>query len=103
MFLVNYDQQNWNLITQTLINDKNKLPALARKKVLLDASILANNGNLTYVTFLNMSLFLFNEKEPAVWNPFVSAMLKGIERIFLWSPVEQKLHVSIITLLKMKS
>ncbi|CAG2067155.1 unnamed protein product [Timema podura] len=72
MFLVNYDEKNWELITQylkdSLQGKKPTVPALTRGKVLHDAWNLAFGGELSFATALNVSEFLKYETDDVVWN-----------------------------------
>ncbi|KAH9643199.1 hypothetical protein HF086_012861 [Spodoptera exigua] len=67
---VNYDQDNWNLLSNFLQSDKrNMIPELTRAKLLHDAWNLAYAGELSFVTAFNMTLFLKNERHHLVWDP----------------------------------
>ncbi|KAJ8727747.1 hypothetical protein PYW07_001866 [Mythimna separata] len=67
---VNYDQDNWNLLSNFLQSDKRTMiPELTRAKLLHDAWNLAYAGELSFVTAFNMTLFLKNERHHLVWDP----------------------------------
>ncbi|KAJ4429177.1 hypothetical protein ANN_26180 [Periplaneta americana] len=68
MFMVNYDHHNWGLLAQHLQGTRSSVPAPARIKLLHDAWNLALGGELDFSTALDMTLFLLNETEPAVWD-----------------------------------
>ncbi|KAL3276601.1 hypothetical protein HHI36_011973 [Cryptolaemus montrouzieri] len=69
-FPVNYDQTNWNMISQFLCtNERIRIPANTRAKLLHDAWNLAYAGDLSFATALNMTLFLKNERDHLAWDP----------------------------------
>nr|CAD7399422.1 unnamed protein product [Timema poppensis] len=72
MFLVNYDEKNWELITQylkdSLQGKKPNVPAATRGKVLHDAWNLAFGGELSFATALNVSEFLKYETDDYAWD-----------------------------------
>ncbi|XP_038223156.1 aminopeptidase N [Zerene cesonia] len=79
-FPVNYEKDNWNLLLQFLQSDQRvAIPSLTRAKILHDAWNLAYAGELSFVTALNMTLFLKNEKDYMVWEP-VFTMIDHIGR-----------------------
>ncbi|XP_053603710.1 aminopeptidase N [Plodia interpunctella] len=79
-FPVNYDQQNWILLSNYLQGkDRLKIPELTRAKLLHDAWNLAYAGDLSFATALNMTLFLKDERHHLVWDP-VFTMIDHIGR-----------------------
>jgi hypothetical protein len=68
LFMVNYDQQNWALLLDHLRGPGSQIPAVTRAKLLHDAWNLAYAGELDIATALNMTLFLEQETELAVWE-----------------------------------
>ncbi|XP_045766151.1 aminopeptidase N isoform X1 [Maniola jurtina] len=79
-FPVNYDDENWKLISEFLQSeDSTKIPELTRAKLLHDAWNLAYAGELSFATALNMTLFLPKEKHPLVWDP-VFTMIDHVGR-----------------------
>jgi hypothetical protein len=92
MFLVNYDQQNWGLITQYLVSSAPNIPAATRKKLLNDAFLLASNGELNYIAALNMTMLLFSETDYSVWMLFFKR-ISELQQQCLWTPIEGKLNV----------
>ncbi|CAB3239534.1 unnamed protein product [Arctia plantaginis] len=67
---VNYDQENWILLSNFLQSDKRQqMPELTRAKLLHDAWNLAYAGELSFATAFNMTLFLKNERHHLVWDP----------------------------------
>lgn len=79
-FPVNYDTDNWNLLSQYLQGeDRLKIPELTRAKLLHDAWNLAYAGELSFATAFNMTLFLRQESHHLVWDP-VFTMIDHIGR-----------------------
>ncbi|XP_026737338.1 aminopeptidase N [Trichoplusia ni] len=77
---VNYDQDNWNLLSKFLqSNNRQKMPELTRAKLLHDAWNLAYAGELSFATAFNMTLFLKHERHHLVWDP-VFTMIDHIGR-----------------------
>lgn len=68
LFMVNYDQQNWALLLDYLRGPGSQITAATRAKLLHDAWNLAYAGELDIATALNMTLFLEQETELAVWE-----------------------------------
>lgn len=94
MFLVNYDRHNWELIIQSLLDSSPQIPAVTRMKLLNDALLLAMGGELDYITALNITLFLRNEKEYKVWNSMLENF-DNLETLYLYSPVEENLNTYV--------
>jgi len=67
--MVNYDQQNWGLLLDYLRGPRSQIPTATRAKLLHDAWNLAYAGELDIAVALNMTLFLEQETELAVWEP----------------------------------
>ncbi|XP_063533529.1 aminopeptidase N [Cydia strobilella] len=69
-FPVNYDIENWSLLSKFLQSkNRTKIPELTRAKLLHDAWNLAYAGELSFTTALNMTWFLKDERHPLVWDP----------------------------------
>ncbi|XP_044745321.1 uncharacterized protein LOC123307169 [Coccinella septempunctata] len=78
MFIVKYDETNWELITETL-NDESlfeMLPFWDRYKLILDAGHLAYNGLLSHSSMLTTLLYLKHETNPEVWKAAVAYLEK---------------------------
>ncbi|XP_050746092.1 glutamyl aminopeptidase isoform X3 [Drosophila biarmipes] len=99
-FPVNYDQQNWNMLSIYLrTEDKREhIPIYTRAKLLHDAWNLAYAGELNFATALNMTLFLRHERSHIVWNP-VFPFLDLLGRRLDMSPLHRKFELYIIELL----
>ncbi|XP_022900497.2 aminopeptidase N [Onthophagus taurus] len=90
-FPVNYDGDNWNMISRFLLNNENriKIPVNTRAKLLHDAWNLAYAGDLGFGTALNMTLFLRFEREYLAWDP-IFTMIDHIGRHIDSSEVHKK-------------
>ncbi|KAJ8870566.1 hypothetical protein PR048_029589 [Dryococelus australis] len=66
MFMVNYDMNNWALLSDAML--AKQLSAPVRAKLLHDAWNLAYAGELNFASALNMTLFLKGERDPRVWD-----------------------------------
>ncbi|XP_037950575.1 aminopeptidase N [Teleopsis dalmanni] len=92
-FPVNYDLQNWNLLSEYLQtkDGRNKLPLYTRAKLLHDAWNLAYAGELSFATALNMTLFMVYERNHVIWNPvftFIDHISKHIDILVIKSKFE---------------
>lgn len=92
---VNYDLENWNLLSQYL-QSKNRhlIPELTRAKILHDAWNLAYAGELSFATAFNMTLFLKNERNHLVWDP-VFTMIDHIGRHKICECINGKFQVGL--------
>ncbi|XP_050337748.1 aminopeptidase N [Bactrocera neohumeralis] len=99
-FIVNYDQQNWNMISNYLKNETHleKIPALTRAKFIHDAWNLAYAGDLNFSIALDVTLFLQFERNHIVWNP-VFTLIDQIGRRIEISRVHHKFQKYVIYLL----
>ncbi|XP_039301363.1 aminopeptidase N-like [Nilaparvata lugens] len=66
LFLVNYDLDNWKLLTARI----DEMPETVRAQLLHDAISLALAGKLDMITMLNVTTFLKREQAPLVWKTF---------------------------------
>ncbi|XP_026755320.2 aminopeptidase N [Galleria mellonella] len=97
-FQVNYDKENWNLLSQYLQGkNRQSIPELTRAKLLHDAWNLAYAGELSFATALNMTLFLKEEKNHIAWDP-VFTMIDHIGR-HLCQCLQGKFQAYVRTLL----
>ncbi|KAH8247933.1 hypothetical protein KR032_009345, partial [Drosophila birchii] len=99
-FPVNYDEKNWNMLSNFLQteNGKKVIPVFTRAKLLHDAWNLAYAGDLNFETALNMTLFIRNERNHVVWNP-VFTFIDQIGRRIEMSSVYKKFELYVIALL----
>ncbi|XP_033121289.1 aminopeptidase N-like isoform X2 [Anneissia japonica] len=84
-YRVNYDQQNWNLISIQLIYDHNVIPVANRASLLSDANKLAQAGELNQVTALDLTRYLDKELEYVPWSVAMNT-LGYIEKMLKISP-----------------
>ncbi|XP_069704251.1 aminopeptidase Ey-like isoform X2 [Periplaneta americana] len=98
MFLVNYDQHNWKLISQNLQSSECKISKITHKKLLQDALSLYKAMELNISTALNLTLSLCNETDFSVWQPLVHRLFYIINN-FEFTLVEDKLQVYLRRLL----
>ncbi|KAI4458976.1 protease m1 zinc metalloprotease [Holotrichia oblita] len=100
-FPVNYDQQNWNMLSNFLIHDKDrlKIPVNTRAKLLHDAWNLAYAGDLCFDTALDMTLFLKHEKEYIAWDP-IFTMIDHIGRHIDSPEIHRKFQIYIRDILE---
>lgn len=79
-FPVNYDEQNWVLLSEYLQTENRlEIPDYTRAKLVHDAWNLGYGGHLNFATVLNMTLFMRNERNHLVWNP-IFTMIDHIGR-----------------------
>lgn len=99
-FPVNYDERNWNLIANFLLQEagRAKIPVYTRAKLLHDAWNLAYAGHLSFATAFNMTLFMQYERNHLVWNP-VFTLIDHIGRHIDMSAVHKKFEIYVRTLL----
>ncbi|KAF5302442.1 hypothetical protein FQR65_LT08532, partial [Abscondita terminalis] len=98
-FPVNYDNNNWKLLSEYLqTDDRKKIPVNTRAKLLHDAWNLAYAGDLNFSTALDMTLFLKSEREYLAWDP-VFTMIDHIGRHIDGSNVHKKFLMYVRMLL----
>ncbi|CAH0553112.1 unnamed protein product [Brassicogethes aeneus] len=98
-FPVNYDVDNWNMLSKFLCTDnRKKIPVNTRAKLLHDAWNLAYAGDLSFATALNMTLFLKYEREYLAWDP-VFTLIDHIGRHIDSSAVHKKFQSYVRILL----
>ena len=66
-YRVNYDANNWELLTSQLLEDLNKINVNNRAQLLDDSFNLASVEHLGYDVFLNLTRYLLQEKEYVPW------------------------------------
>ncbi len=76
LYRVNYDENNWKLLEQTLANedDYNKIEVLSRVQLLADSLGLAWIGKLDYERALNIVQYLQHETEYLPWRTGLSSL-----------------------------
>ncbi|XP_050699392.1 aminopeptidase N-like [Eriocheir sinensis] len=66
-YRVNYDQHNWNLLIQQLLNDHSAIHTVNRAQIIDDALDLSRAGQLPYSTALEVTTYLPREAEYVPW------------------------------------
>ena len=95
MYMVNYDHQNWALLSQYLRGPGPRIPKATRAKLLHDSWNLAYGGELDIGTALNMTLFLEKEKSLIVWD-VVFTMIDHLGRKVSGTDAGLKFEVSSV-------
>ncbi|XP_047490104.1 aminopeptidase N-like [Penaeus chinensis] len=80
-FRVNYDANNWELLTKQLADAHEAIHVTNRAQVMDDALNLARAGQLPYETALGLTPYLAQEKEYTPWEAAMSS-LSYIEKMF---------------------
>ncbi|XP_050699391.1 aminopeptidase Ey-like isoform X2 [Eriocheir sinensis] len=73
-YKVNYDQHNWNLLTQQLLNDHSAIHTVNRAQIIDDAFDLARAGQLNYTVAFKIFSYLYKEKEYLPWKAATGAL-----------------------------
>ncbi|XP_067993542.1 glutamyl aminopeptidase [Melanerpes formicivorus] len=73
-FRVNYDSQNWNRLSNLLVNNYKSLSAADRAGILDDAFSLARAGLVDYAVPLQLTRYLTNETDYLPWHRVISAV-----------------------------
>jgi len=74
-YRVNYDDQNWNLISEKLLDDHKQIHRINRAQILDDALDLARGGLLDYSTALKMTEYLKYETDYIPWKSAITAFV----------------------------
>ncbi|XP_077992209.1 aminopeptidase N-like [Glandiceps talaboti] len=72
-FIVNYDNENWNLLKTQLLVDHEVIPPTSRAALVNDIFTLARGDRSSTTNALDLSLYLRNEKEYVPWSAAFSA------------------------------
>ncbi|UYV80524.1 ENPEP [Cordylochernes scorpioides] len=67
-FVVHYDLESWDRVTQVLMDSHQSIPAADRAGILHDVFALAAAGRVPYDTALTLSLYLKHERDLAPWQ-----------------------------------
>ena len=74
-YRVNYDQQNWDLISAALLSDHQTFHRINRAQIMDDALNLARAGILDYPTALKVTEYLTEETDFIPWSSAISGFL----------------------------
>lgn len=72
-YRVNYDTQNWELLFSQLMENHEAIHVINRAQLINDALNLARSENMEYSLALNMTKYLYQEKEFLPWQAAFSA------------------------------
>ncbi|XP_054706486.1 uncharacterized protein LOC129216302 [Uloborus diversus] len=67
-YLVNYEEEDWNRLTEILISNHQLLSPSDRSNLLFDAFLLAEAGHIKFDVFFSMSMYLRNETHLIPWE-----------------------------------
>lgn len=83
-YRVNYDEQNWRLLTEALLGEggdkkpnsevRDVLPEVTRAQIIDDAFSLARGGRLNYTTALGVTRYLYREKRLVPWTAALGSL-----------------------------
>ncbi|XP_052133152.1 glutamyl aminopeptidase-like [Frankliniella occidentalis] len=73
-YRVNYDNDGWKALTDTLVSDVGSLTVPERAMLVDDALTLARAGKLSYETALSLQGYLVAERQYAPWAAFASSV-----------------------------
>lgn len=92
-YRVNYDYNNWELLTKQLLNDHTVFDPKNRAQMLDDAMNLAAAGHLSYEIALNVTKYLTKENDLVPWKSAFSS-LEYLNDMFMRTAHFDKLKVS---------
>lgn len=96
MYKVNYDEENWELIINTLASSSfNTIPAINRVLLIENSMDLANTGYISYDIPFDLLSYLKHEDEYLPWKTAL-AKLNYISNVLERSSVYGAFKVSII-------
>ncbi|KAM6269537.1 glutamyl aminopeptidase [Porphyrio hochstetteri] len=72
-YRVNYDSENWNRLSNLLVNNHRNLSAADRAGILDDAFSLARSGLVDYTVPLVLTRYLRNETDYLPWHRLISS------------------------------
>ncbi|XP_062557614.1 aminopeptidase N-like [Armigeres subalbatus] len=84
-YRVNYDEKNWELITNALLSNHESIHRLNRAQIIDDAHWLARSGRLDLQVLMNLLPYLQDETEYAPWTAantvltYFNGKLRGTE------------------------
>ena len=90
---MNYDLRNWELITEAFLRSSSNIPRDVRALTFNNIFYMAYAGKLSYDVAFNLTLSLYNETDPLVWEG-LSRGFDNIRKHILWTPLEDKINVS---------
>ena len=67
-YRVNYDEKNWNLLINQLLNDHTKIDIINRAQLIDDSFNLGRAGLIDQTLFLKITSYLVNETDPLAFQ-----------------------------------
>lgn len=98
-YKVNYDEQNWKLLIDQLMNNHEKIDVMNRAQALDDILDLARAGFVDYGLALNATQYLSKEESYIAWSP-IGANLAFISRMLETTDVYGKWKKYLLSLTK---
>nr|CAH8833085.1 unnamed protein product [Trichobilharzia regenti] len=74
-YRVHYVDNNWELLIDELLKNYRSIPDSARPQIIGDLFHLANHGNVSFTTFLNLTKYLSQETQYVPWTTARRALL----------------------------
>ncbi len=87
-YRVNYDENNWNLLINQLLNDHTKIDIINRAQLIDDSFNLGRAGLIDQTLFLKITSYLVNETDPLAFQTafiglnYIADMLSHDDDIF---------------------
>lgn len=75
-YRINYDQYNWQLIANALIENPTIFPSSVKASLIDDVLSLAFVGKTTYLTAFSIINYLQNESQPEPWSALMGHAIK---------------------------
>ncbi|GIY61314.1 thyrotropin-releasing hormone-degrading ectoenzyme [Caerostris darwini] len=97
-YRVNYDQDNWNLILEQLIENHTVINVINRAQIINDLLNLARSDEAEYALALNMTKYLFLEEEYLPWKAAFTAF-KYLDTMLAKTPGHDEFKEYLITIM----
>lgn len=94
-YRVNYDETNWKLIIQQLLQDHRAVSTLSRSQLIDDSLNIARMGSLPYSVALQLSSYLRAERDFAPWFSALTAF-NYLDSMLYHTASKDKLRVYLI-------
>ena len=94
-YRVNYDETNWKLIIQQLLQDHRAVSGLSRSQLIDDSLNIARTGSVPYSIALELSSYLRSESDYAPWFSALTAF-NYLDRMLYHTASKDKLRVCSI-------
>jgi hypothetical protein len=100
-YRVNYDETNWKLINQQLLQDHRAISELSRCQLIDDSLNIARTGSVPYSIALELSSYLRSESDYAPWLSALTAF-NYLDRMLYHTTSKDKLRVKTFYFLNIK-